>query len=421
MSSKRISLSLNKVTSLLSNNGYILAALYCVDDEVVFIECRTPKLQRTFIINVPEKYRLVKTDDKYKCLTISRLPVSPTRQLDYLMEIKGPLLECDLVAVSSTRLALYRNNGSSDCFKFGGPDPVDEEDDDNTIDGVEIPEDPEALLKGVNAVLKKMASRGEVDAEQVVMPSEDIDNPIKEVKPEDIEEMKVVNPKPKNTDDPIVELEFEEETRNEVPGLGEGDGDDAEGVVDGESDDEADPSDQLSKAKLSSLTYRKDNALPPNLEEAEIAIGIIYVCIDLTSFYKRAATNLETEVLANYDVLETNEREMREGKVSVIGELCTKLSHKTTEILERFQKKEASLKAERLKLSAILDNAEGLRKKTESDVKKFADVKSDVDRIYTQTKTTLHELNIEILRLRDEVDDALDSFQKVLEEMISDS
>ena len=418
---KRVTLSINKVTSLLSNNGYVLAALYCVENEVVFLECRTPKLQRTFIIHVPEKYLLVKGEATHKVLEISRIPPTPSRQLDYLMEIKGPLLECDLVAISSTRVCLYRNNGTSETFKFGGPDPNEDEDDAPSETG--DPQNPDVLLKGVNAVLKKL--KGEED--QLVMPSEDIDNPhSKELKPEDIEEMKVVNPALAADSDgpaePMIELEFEEETRNEVPGLGEGDSQAGDGQETDIQDDEDDPEEQdyVSKTKLSSLSYRKDNSLPEDINEAELAIGIIYWCADLASFYKKAAA-METEVLSAYDVLDSNEMEMRESKIQIIGDMCSKLTTKLGEILGMYKKKENELKAERLKLSAILDSAEGLRQKAAVDVKKFADVKPDIDRIYTQTKTTLYETNIGILRLRDEVDDALDGFQRVLEEMLESS
>ena len=413
---KRVTLSINKVTKLLADNGYILAGLYCIENEVIFLECRTPKLQRTFIIHVPEKYLLVRGDATHKVVEISHVAPSPSRQLDYLMEIKGPLLECDLVAFSSARVCLYRNNGTSDCFKFGGPDADDDEgglSDDEGQDG----QNPDVLLKGVNVLLKKL--QGE-DA-QVELPTADIDNPdAKELKPEDIEEMKIVDPaatlsQEKGTsNEPIVELEFEEETRNEVPALGEGDHE----AVEGDSDEEGDEGkDYTSNTNMSSLSYRKDNSLPSDISDAEISIGIIYWCVDLASFYKKAAA-LEAEVLSAYDVLDANEMEMRESKIHIISELCTKLAARSVEILDSYKKRENELKAERLKLSAILDSAEGLKLKTLADTKKYADVKSDIDRIHTQTKTTLYETNIGILRLRDEVDDALDGFQRVMEEML---
>ena len=54
-----------------------------------------------------------------------------------------------------------------------------------------------------------------------------------------------------------------------------------------------------------------------------------------------------------------------------------------------------------------------------NDVKKFSDLKPEIDRLHNQTKTTLHEINIELLRNKEELDDRIKTIQSSLEELLN--
>src|SRR4029079_18537350 len=99
MSNKQyqISLSLTKFLSILAKNEFTPVSLYCLPDKVGFLEIRTPKTQKTFIISVPEKYRMKIDTDAYKIIHILYRDDGKDN-LDYIEEIKGPLLTCDLVS-----------------------------------------------------------------------------------------------------------------------------------------------------------------------------------------------------------------------------------------------------------------------------------------------------------------------------------
>ena len=105
-----VTLSLNKLQKLLHENSYTLVSLYCEGDATRFLEVRTPKIQKTFIIALPRKYKLLCSESSYKRIEIYPSDERDSRQIDYLTELKGPLIDCDLVSISSFMVCLYKNN-----------------------------------------------------------------------------------------------------------------------------------------------------------------------------------------------------------------------------------------------------------------------------------------------------------------------
>ena len=54
----KITLKLEKLTDLFYKHRYILVSVYCDTGDIRFVECRTPKYQKTFIIYVPPSYSM---------------------------------------------------------------------------------------------------------------------------------------------------------------------------------------------------------------------------------------------------------------------------------------------------------------------------------------------------------------------------
>ena len=168
------------------------------------MEAKTPKFQKTFTIHVPTKYKLGCDDETHKRFQITPIPPSLiiSRQSDYLSEVKGPLVECDLLAISSTMICLSKNNGSLEYYAIGDyayQDEVETEEKETVDLG-----DVERIVRDATEVMKKF----DVEVEQ---PKKD-----KVLTSDDLEHLKVVTPKA--TDDQI-ELEFEDQEGESVDAI----------------------------------------------------------------------------------------------------------------------------------------------------------------------------------------------------------
>ena len=47
-----------------------------------------------------------------------------------MSDMKGPLLECDLLSISSSSLCMYKNSGKMQCYSIKGDEEKIEEDED---------------------------------------------------------------------------------------------------------------------------------------------------------------------------------------------------------------------------------------------------------------------------------------------------
>lgn len=437
MASKKI-LSLSKLSEVLASKSYTLVSVYydVKAETIVFLEARTPKVQKTFIVAIPPKYKMKMDISNYKRIDISPKQLLQTeKQTEFLSEIKGVLLDCDIMAISSTTLCLQKNNGVVLCYGFGileeNMDDDSNESSSEQVDAVEqilsdakkieelvdpvekeeliLEEEPEDVSAELNVAEDNSQEANEeiedasagtgvevgtpeegVDEEQVELEF-DIAPVTKDVVAKDMKEIskKIIDPKKKPSKPVVQEI-----------------------VI-------------LPQPKTESLKQRKDNSIPPDIQESDLSLGIIYYSIDLDHFYKKTNPKLtgkpldfETEILGVYDAIDDNEEDMRISKLDEITELALKVVQKSKDNLETFKKEELNLKTQILKLSTVLDQTDALKLRISKTPAKFTDTKPEIDRLRNQTKTTLHEINIELLKNRDLVEDLLSTTKTSLEEIL---
>lgn len=405
-----ITLSLNKLQKLLQDNFYTLVNLYCENENVKFLEVRTPRIQKTFIIVLPEKYKLTYEGNSHKKIDIYHSDEKDSRQLEYLTDLKGPLLDCDLVSISSFLICVYKNNGDFATFKFGKEEirEIDEESEDSEI--------VDRLIKDVNAISEK------IDPElKIIESGENNHQEENQDEPEDNEQSDLEESGVEDHVEPVepveeVELVFEDE--NGTKFAGEASGILEENIVVPET---ALAPKKKKRTKILEFSNRKANFVPENLETLDLTLGIIYFSIDVDKFYKKVnrQIDIEEDIINVYDIIDENENDLRAEKADNIMELCAKLTLKVKEEVEKYKKEEDHLKNQILKLSLILDNTEKLKKKIDGDEKKFLDSKNEIYKLYNQTKTTFHDINLEILRNKDRIDDFLVQYHSALEEMLN--
>lgn len=446
MASKKI-LSLSKLSEVLASKSYTLVSVYydVKAETIVFLEARTPKVQKTFIVAIPPKYKMKMDISNYKRIDISPKQLLQTeKQTEFLSEIKGVLLDCDIMAISSTTLCLQKNNGVVLCYGFG---VLEENMDDDSL---------ESSSEQVDAVEQILSDAKKI--EELVDPVEREELILEEEPEEDVSaELNVAEDNSKEANEEIEDAGAGVEVDADAQAREEGVDEDKEEQVELEFDIAPitkdvvakdmkeiskkiiDPKKKPSKPvvqeivilpqpKTESLKQRKDNSIPPDIQESDLSLGIIYYSIDLDHFYKKINPKLtgrssqpldfETEILGVYDAIDDNEEDMRISKLDEITELALKVVQKSKDNLEAFKKEELNLKTQILKLSTVLDQTDALKLRISKTPAKFTDTKPEIDRLRNQTKTTLHEINIELLKNRDLVEDLLSTTKTSLEEIL---
>lgn len=367
-----MSLSFKKLVGLIQKQSYIITSVWTNKERIELLELRTPKLQKTFIVNVPEKYKLTYDTDLYKRVSIVPTISPPIqKQLDYINELRGSIMNCDLISLTSKFVCIYKNNGSYLHYVIGDQDvapQLEEKDELSTliedatkiIGNVHLP----SISEDVEEIAKP------IDNKNIVNPIEDAEEPIELEFIQDSEE------------------ENDEESEEDIPSILE-----------------------HSKPSKTSSLYRKDNSIPPNLEDVDIMRGLIYYCTSLSEFYKSFSTeDYETKIVTIYDVLNDNDKNIRESRIENITELFQKLNKKIKDELELFQKKEDELKNNILALSTILEKIERLRPSKGGP---------ELEKIYTQTRAAIYEANIDLLKERESIDDYFESIESVLDSYLS--
>lgn len=459
MVSKKI-LSLSKLVDILTSKFYTLVSIYydLKAESIVFLEVRTPKVQKTFFVAIPPKYTMKMDVSNYKKIEISpRSNSLAEKQLEYISEIKGVLVDSDIMAISSSIMCLQKNNGNVVCYGFGAM----------TVEKEEVSED-EVVNTEVDTVSRILDDAKKI--KDFVDPVIEIEEEPEEEPEEEIEEDKDGSEKDGKDDGHDNENEVEERKQSDLQ--------EEENVAGVELEFDITPSTKsivetdlkeiskkivvpdvqkkkprvlknveeqieqeiiiLPQPKPESLKQRNDNSVPLDIQDSDLSLGIIYYSLDLDSFYKKinpkvvpmsstksvslqpasANLELEAEILGVYDAIDDNEGDMRLSKLDEITELALKVVQKSKDSLELFKKEEMNLKSQILKLSTVLDQTDALKVRISKTPDKFTDTKPEIDRLRNQTKTTIHEINIELLKNRDLVEDMLTTTKISLEELL---
>ena len=436
MSERKATLSFEKLSTLLKSKEYTLATVYCnADGEIYFVEARTPKIQKTFVISIPSKYKMKITADSehYKSVIITKLSGGiESRQLEYITEVKGPLLDCDLLSISSSAMCLCKNNGSTEVYKFGNIDDQSAEDvgDDDNIENLEEPDPVEKIIHTAKKIDKKLGEEEKLELEGE--DKEESGDGKEEEEPENGDEILENEGNDEKEEETPIELVFQDADGKpvELEETKEEDKDVKEGEV------AASPENEELKKEVEEVSQkprddrRRDNSIPECIEDADISLGIIYYVIEIGSFNKKIAQpkpetakpigTFEDEIMSVYDTIDDNESDIRNARLDEVTEMAAKLALKAKEEVERCKREELGLKSQILKLSAVLEHCEKLKTKMTVNPEKYTDVKPEIERLYKQTKTTLYDMNVEILRNKDRADETLAKYQTSLEDLLEE-
>ena len=419
MVKSKIRLSVDLFLKFLEKHNYALTSVYCQNKHIYFAECRTPRQQKTFIIHIPDRYSLIlgESSPDIQAIPIKRdLEGLKTRQIKYLSDLRGSLLSCDLVAISGSTLCVHKYNETSELYNLRDEEPdgegEDEESESESEDIVsELETETTEILDKVDPgsqlpkpkIPKSSAKTSESKETETSEPEETSkEEPNKRSKKKS-EETSKEEPEAK------VELIFEDSEGGSVEDVQEFIEPDelAKNLHDVKEDLESEGLPTEETEEVEYTTHSND--LPPDMEYSDIVLGMVYPMVSLGDFYKKVKT-YEKEVISICEQINDNILDIRKVKLQEIKTLSASfLAHAEAKLAD-IDKKEKELRTSLVRLTIILSQVDVLKKRVLAN-KKLKDEIERVEKIQSQTRQTINELNLDLLRLQDSADELLSNYQ----------
>lgn len=380
-------LSFSKLENLLQKHKYTLVHTYSCDDKLIFIELKTPKYNKTFYINILSCYSIT---NKFEHNTnIYKVYYENENQKKYLSMFQNTLKN-NLLCISPQSICLFQDN-YSEYYSFN---------DLSTKVSKESPKDYVSELKEEMKNLKMKLNKKDEKFRFVLH-----------------------TPVPKGDTPPTITIIFKDENDQDIePGSAL-----EKLMIEAfpipkihltkynivELNDINVESNHSTTENTQQSSYNSDeeskeipimNNKPELFENEKINVGMIYICIDISTFFKQI-TSLEEYINKQYELFETKEYSLREQKMKQIEELIITIKNSAFEQLKEIQEEEKHIKLQVQKLTSILLSCNKLSGNEEAS------------NLSTKTKNTLDELNLNLIKLRDKSHNLLDKYVKYIEDM----
>jgi flagellin-specific chaperone FliS len=374
---KKTPLLFDKFISLAEKNNFVYIRSYAIDKLCRFIELKTPLTKKTFIVSITDRYKMTIDGRLHK--EIVKVDNPSSRQMLYLMDIRGGLTDAEIITISSTSICTINTSGESETYEcYVIKDMMD------TNINQYIKEEPKSkvdrlVTKSKNIIVDEdtLALRDSEDLNDLPIKQEDQDN--------------------STFGSEEIILEFQTADGN---------------PIDSENED-LDENEESHPVEDPKHTDYKDNSLPANLADDNIIIGMAYICIDINYFFRNVKT-IETYILELYNQLYENEYERRMCKIDTINDLCKSLQKKFKETVDKANSEEQKLNSDIARLTNILISGDKVLNKPNQK----ADIKTNIEKLHSETHKTISDINIEILRLKDHTDEYILNCQVTLEDLV---
>jgi hypothetical protein len=462
-------LSYSKFNALIEKYGYLITSIYFIDDDshkkAIFLECRLPKTQKNVLIHIPSKFKMNLTKDiKPKLIEIvkaDRNEDTPNlyghltdKSINYILNLRGHLINSDIAIISVDGICHSKFNGSIVCYQLKNNIPCDSDDESGNSSQEEAHREAEELKKIEQDLLKaanklkinksdlpektKIEEPKKIDPQPVltvplptplpgaiVQPIEPpVDSPVPlsenglppiqgpaiqgDVIPEP--EIEDIQPAPvelvfhpaEDHPEEIVEPKVDDKLTKEIE------------LESGEelSSESSDESIELSKKSKKLKLSQRSNYV--DVEELDVQSGIVYVIVDVDFLFKKLE-DYETYAIEVYEQLDDNEKDIRSDRIAEIKKQLDLAAKHLDLRIKKLEVSENGMKYHLLKLTGLLQDAENIKNKAKETKKSVPS--GDIDKVYSKTKKTIHELNVSILRQKDELDDILLNYEESLKEL----
>lgn len=452
MDPKRMPLSFEKFQMLIKKHKYEINHLFIFESELRFAKIRSPRYGKIFFIYIPTKFyvKISSSDTFVRPYSSTKIYVDPSfanknQQAYFELFKKG--IDFSILCISSHNILFFDIvKGLTEVYVFEDKSPPEgAEKKVKAIDKIKsIEEDFKKVKTKVNEdeniEFVERTPPSTEDKVDIVFEDED-GNEIEQGG--DIEKLMIFpSTKINITKDKIVTL-----TRpsNVIPSAldpeaegNESEGNESEGQEGEDSEPETEPEGELSGDDLeeieSVITEESEedeiqkgklrvNDLPDTLLKESIEVGSVYIVFDLTNIFKYLNSpvtkitsadgesqdiSFENMLIEKYMALDYNEISAREEKMREIHRLMDEFKISTFDKLYKMQEKEEEIRGNLARLSNVLLSCESLYTKSAGKKKSFLTGNmsplrdlTDIENIERQTKKTMDELTIELLKSRD--------------------
>ena len=156
----------------------------------------------------------------------------------------------------------------------------------------------------------------------------------------------------------------------------------------------------LSETPVSFKDYDPLTIRPTSFMFDEIELGLVYIAIELNSFYKDASQIREV-LIKKYAFLEDNELDVRQEKIDHLSQLFGQLTERFKEVDDILLKRDSTSKKKLATLANLLKRLTKIENASELEIPAINDLK-------VQIQATITEEHIISLRLKDSAHDMLE-------------
>ena len=160
------------------------------------------------------------------------------------------------------------------------------------------------------------------------------------------------------------------------------------------------PNPPLSLPQISADDYDLLTIRPSSFIFDEIELGLVYISIDLNSFYEDATRICEV-LEEKYGFIEDNELDVRQEKIDHLAQTFNQLTDRFKEVDDILLKRDSTSKQKFTTLENLLKRLDKIENSSDNEVPEINDLKS-------QIQTTITEEHINSLRLKDSTNDMLE-------------
>jgi hypothetical protein len=337
-----------------------------------------------------------------KKIHLKEIENNSSRQFKYISDIRGPLLDCDLVSISSSNICAYKNSGKAFFYERIDPNDIKIDSEEQNTDEPEdeitgLERQTEKVLEKIRPGKRLPKPKRRKKKRKREQPEETEEEPEKNISnEEETEENISISTNETDEKEPDKNIDTNEDEENTSEGeenitTEEEEEEDEKGVeivfqdAEGESLDNVkefisvdNPNeksnqnleDSLERMKIKLQTSSKiqenytthDNTIPPELEDSDIVLGIVYYLIDIGPFYGKIQ-DFEKTIIKVYEQVDDNILDVRNSKFSNIKELTTKFLIRGEERLTKINEDEKNIKKSLIRLTIILSQTGELKAK----------------------------------------------------------
>jgi hypothetical protein len=349
-------LSISKFRDITDKYKYIIVNIYSIGTSAKFVELKSPHHYRTFYVYVPSRYKMNVSDSMH---------IHETNYSDIQKQYIDLYTDINNVVFIGPRGILHVPTKTDiRYYKFGYVEVPEEKTEEDIVDEIEDKfKDLKSDITSVDDYEFEVVQVGN-DADDDTLIFEDASGNVIE-KGSNLE--KIIDDEPKKVliEKGTVTFDIKsQETESEANTPEESDIDEEE---------------------------YSSNYTPKKLKETSLNIGMMYVCISITDFMKKIK-DFEKEVISTYILLDTKEHEMVHTKMKEISEVLEKMKVQSFDELKKMECETTRIDQQITRLSAVLIQCEKFNCATKQD---------EIQNIINETRTTLDELYLKKLDIRD--------------------